>query len=323
MFQSAISYNLGNNILFDKINYGENFLFLYNGGTKHRQIFSNFIKSMVKKDDILFYISHKTNQLHFDFEMRNFHFNMISDEVIQRLKGQLDKCFNEVEKKGDRMFLFADWSGAKLSDCEIFLPFLNTLIKKSKGITPPGWKRRYKQLQQKTPFLLVNAFETTNLDHAFLQQLISLHQRIYLLQEDLNIFMLPTISPSLETIFPKSHVLPQEILEKLVKDNLELTTLLFLENSSKSGYQILKDIAQHFHCILSQGTLYPLLYQLEKENKIAKQNGKGREIIYSLTQKTKKEMGLRKETLLNAYQHLASFFENGGKQGKTKEEPKN
>jgi DNA-binding PadR family transcriptional regulator len=94
-----------------------------------------------------------------------------------------------------------------------------------------------------------------------------------------------------------------------VKDNLELITLLFLEDNSKSGYQILKDIAKHFHCILSQGTLYPLLYHLEKENKIAKQSGKGREIVYTLTQETKNELKSRKETALKSYQHLASFFE--------------
>ena len=85
--------------------------------------------------------------------------------------------------------------------------------------------------------------------------------------------------------------------------------LLFLEDSGKSGYHILKDIAKHFHCILSQGTLYPLLYQLEKGNKIAKQNGKGREVVYTLTQEAKNELKLKKENCLKAYQHLASFFE--------------
>ena len=120
------------------------------------------------------------------------------------------------------------------------------------------------------------------------------------------------ISPSLETIFPKYHILQQEVLEKLLKDNLELVTFLLLERGDKSGYKLLKDIAQNFHCILSQGTLYPLLYQLEKENRIMKQNGKGREVIYSLTQETKNELKSKKETCLKSYQHLASFFESGG-----------
>ena len=132
---------------------------------------------------------------------------------------------------------------------------------------------------------------------------------IYLLQENLRSFKLPTVSPSIESVFPKFHVLPQKVLEKLTKDNLELITLLLLERSGKSGYQVLKDIASHFHCILSQGTLYPLLYQLERENEITKQNGKGREVIYSLSEETKKSLKERKESCLRSYQHLASFFE--------------
>lgn len=159
------------------------------------------------------------------------------------------------------------------------------------------------------PFTLVNAFEITNLKDEFIHQILKLHQRVYLLQENLNTFLLPATSPSLETIFPKFHVLQQEVLQKLVKDNLELVVLLLLESGNKSGYQILKDIASHFHCILSLGTLYPLLYQLEKEGKITKQNGKGREVIYALTQETKSQLKSRKENCLKSYQHLASFFE--------------
>jgi len=192
---------------------------------------------------------------------------------------------------------------------QIFIPFLDDLIKKSQGVNPPGWKRKYKDIQHKMPFTLINAFETANLNEQFIQQIIRMHQRVYLLQENMNTFLLPTISPSFETIFPKIHALPNEILEKLVKDNLELVTLLLLQNGDKSGYQILKDIASHFHCILSQGTLYPLLYQLEKDNELVKKNGKGREVIYSLSGETRNELKARIETCLNSYQHLASFFE--------------
>lgn len=307
--RKVISYNLGKNILFDKIDYGENFLILHNNTSNHKRIFRNLMRQMADDNSILFYISHKTNQLKFSFDVRNFYFNIINEDIIHDLKKQLDKCFDKMEKNNSSMLLISDWSNVNLSNCKIFLPFLEILIKKSQGLSPPGWRRKYRGIRQKTPFVVVNAFETTNLKDEFLQQLIQLHKRVYILQENLSTFYLPTISPSLETVFSKFHVLPQEVLEKLVKNNLELITLLFLEKGGKSGYQILKDIASHFHCILSQGTLYPLLYQLKKEKKIAKQNGKGREIIYSLTQETKNQLKSRKETHLRAYQHLASFFE--------------
>jgi len=200
--------------------------------------------------------------------------------------------------------------GGGVDKCEIFIPFLENLIKKSQGLNPPGWKRKYRGIKTKTPFTLVNAFALTNLNDNFIQRILQLHQRTYILEEKRNTFLLPTVSPSTETILPnKFNILPREVLENLVKDNLELIVLLFLEEEGKSGYQVLKDIASHFKCILSQGTLYPLLYQLEKEDKIIKQNGKGREVIYSLPEETEKQLELKKETCLKSYQYLASFFE--------------
>lgn len=307
----AVSYDLGENILFDKINHGENFLILYDKINRHKcykHIFYNFMRQKTSDDSILFYSAHKKNQLEFNFNVHKFSFNVINEDVIHDLKNQLHECFGEIEKTDKSMSLMADWSGGEANKCEIFIPFLEDLIKKSQGLNPPGWKRKYRGMKVKTPFTLVNAFRLPNLDDNFIQQLLQLHQRVYLFEEKRNAFLLPTISPSTEEITPKFHVLPQEILEKLAKDNLELIVLLFLEEDGKSGYQILKDIASHFRCILSQGTLYPLLYQLEKENKITKQNGKGREVIYSLSEEAKKQLEFRKKTCLKAYQHLGSFF---------------
>ncbi len=312
--KKIISYNLGENILFEKMSYGENILILYQNTDHHRQLFKKVIKQIADDNALLFYLSHSSNQLYFDFKIRNFHFNVINEDVLHELKSQLDKCFQEREKNNQEMVLISDWSRANINDCPIFLPFLEELIKKSHGLSMANWKRKYKnKIKTKIPFLLINAFEISNLDGHFIQQLISLHQRIYLLQGNINTFSLPNFSPSLETIFPKSHVLPQDVLEKLAKDNLELIALSFLEKGNKSGYQILKDTANHFHCILSQGTLYPLLYQLERQKKIVKQNGKGREIVYSLAAETRNQLQSDKETSLQAYQHLASFFE-GSKQ---------
>ncbi|MEK6828338.1 MAG: PadR family transcriptional regulator, partial [Nanoarchaeota archaeon] len=262
IYKGTVSYNLGKNILFDKIDYGESFLILYSNTNAHKQIFQNFMRQIKDKNSIVFFVSHKTNELNFSFDVRKFSFSIINDEVLQDIRRQLDKCFSEIEENNKTMLLIADWSNVYLKNCELFLPFVGSIIKKSQTLNPPGWKRKYRGIQYKTPFFVINAFEATKLDDEFTQELVKIHKRVYLMQENLNTFLLPAISPLQETIFPKQHVLPQNLLEKLVKDNLELIAVLFLEDGAKSGYQILKDVAKHFHCILSQGTLYPLLYQL-------------------------------------------------------------
>ncbi len=299
---------MGKNVLLNKIGHGENFLILYDDISINEQIFRNFARKAAENNSIIFYVSHNTNQLNFDFDVRNYPFNIISENVIHNLKDELYECFNEVEKSGKDLLLLSDWSKANLNTCNIFIPFLEELVKRSQGLSPPGWKKKYKGRVQKAPFTLVNAFETKNLDEELIRQLLCLHKKVYLLQKDLNTFLLPTISPSSERFFPQYHVLPQQVLEKLVKDNLKIVTLLLLEKGNKSGYQILKDIAGHFHCVLSQGTLYPLLYQLEKGNKIEKHNGKGREVVYSLTQEMKNNLQSEKEACLKSYQYLANFF---------------
>jgi len=305
--ESSVIYNTGNNVLFDKISPGENLLILYNNTTKHKQIFHNFIKQKANNNTILFYVSHKTNELTFDYDVQNFSFNVISENVINDLKGQLDKCFKEAIKNNKNLLLICDWSKTNLDSCNLFIPFLEDLMKKSQGLNIPRWKSSKKTVK-KPHFMIINTFETTKLNPDFFQQILSLHKRVYFLQENLNAFLLPTILTSSETLFPKYQILPQEILEKLVKNNLELIILAFLEKGSKSGYQILKDIANQFHCILSQGTLYPLIYRLEKGNKIIKHNGKGKEVLYSLNQETKDYLKSKKETCLKSYEHLANFL---------------
>ncbi len=136
-----------------------------------------------------------------------------------------------------------------------------------------------------------------------------LHERVYLFQENSSIIDLPAISSSTESIFPKKHALPASILQKLVKDNLELICLLFLEKNPQSGYQLIKNLAQHFHVVLSQGTLYPMLYNMEKKGEIMATKGKGREMIYELSLQAKNEMEGKKQQSMQGYQHLASFFE--------------
>ncbi len=250
------------------------------------------MRQMTDDNSVLFYVSHKKDRLNLGSDVRKFSFSTINEGTIHKLKEQLRKSFNEIEENSRNMILISDWSNANLANCEIFLPFLESIIRKSKGLNPPGWKRKYRQKgRQRSPFILVNAFDITNLSNESIQRLISLHQRVFLLQENCNTFLLPAISPRLcNMISPKYHVLSQDVLEKIVKDNLKLIVFLLLEKGDKSGYEILRNIASHFHCILSQGTVYPMLYQLEKENKIVKRNGKGRELLYSLTSETRNKL---------------------------------
>lgn len=248
-------------------------------------------------------------------EIRKFEFNLLDKSILHQIQKKLNSYYKEVEEKYKSLLLIFDW-GSWIKDYdkvpkEIFLSFLRNILKKGQGVSPPGWKRKYKTSQTKYPILIINSFTPDKLENDFLNELVSLHKRIYLFQKNDSLLSFPGISPHQETIYPQKHALPSGILEKLVKDNLEVLCLIFLEMNNQSGYQILKNIANHFHCILSQGTLYPVLYSLEEQKKITATDGKGREKIYVLSQKGKKELENKKQQLLQGFQHLASFFEWG------------
>ena len=315
--KGTISYNLDQNILFDNFEFGNSFLLFYQKDTKSlHSIYNKFIQQFPKDESIIFHVCRKGNSFELGFGIRKFSFNLLDKSILHQIQKKLDVCFKEVEEKYKSLLLVFDWGSwmKEYDDVpqEIFLSFLRNILKKGQRVSPPGWKRKYKISQTKYPMLIINSFIPDKLESSFLNELVSLHKRIYLFQKNDSLMSFPGISPHHETIFPQKHTLPPEILEKLVKDNLEILCLVFLEMNNQSGYSILKNIANHFHCILSQGTLYPALYSLKKQEKITVTNGKGREKIYVLSQKGKKELENKKQQLLQGFQHLASFFEGGG-----------
>lgn len=310
--QKLLTINLNNNILFDRINHGENFLLFYQNTKDHRVILQNFIQQM-NNDSRIVHISNKQNELNLNLDIKKISFNILTEKGIHNLKTKFNVHLKDMEERGINLCLIADWASVHLKkDDGLFFPFIEDLIKKSKGLNPPGWKRKYRSISKPAPFMLINIFDLNELkdDPYTIRKLINMHKRTYILQNNLNTFLLPKISPSPDIIVPKFDILPQNILERIVKNNLEIVILCFLEKNKKSGYQILKDIASQFHCILSQGTLYPLLYKLEKEKKIIKENGNGREIVYSLTKETRDALLPEKENELKGYQYLAGFFRN-------------
>ena len=85
IYRGVISYNLGKNVLFDKIEHGENLLILYSNTNAHKQIFQNFMRQIKDNNSIVFFVSHSKNELNFSSDVRKFIFNNINDEVIQDL----------------------------------------------------------------------------------------------------------------------------------------------------------------------------------------------------------------------------------------------
>ena len=70
----------------------------------------------------------------------------------------------------------------------------------------------------------------------------------------------------------------------MVKSFLDIIVLSMLKGSPSHGYGIIADIHKRFDVLLSPGTLYPLLYSLEKQGLITIELD-GRRKNYLLTEK--------------------------------------
>ncbi len=103
-----------------------------------------------------------------------------------------------------------------------------------------------------------------------------------------------------------------EFVDKLVKKELNTIVLALLAGEPMCGRELKLAIFKHFNILLSSGTLYPLLHELEKENLLQCHNGIKTK-TYRPTDE-KKIKGMIYEHIA-AKNHLNAFLENTITQG--------
>ncbi len=74
-------------------------------------------------------------------------------------------------------------------------------------------------------------------------------------------------------------------IENIVKNHLEIIVLSMLSEKPMCGYDLIRDIFAKYNVLLSQGTVYPLLYSLKDEGIVQPKFTKGdmRTKRYSIT----------------------------------------
>lgn len=91
----------------------------------------------------------------------------------------------------------------------------------------------------------------------------------------------------------------QKIVEKLrkrvIKNFMDILVLTKLRNSQMSGYDVISYIHKRFGILVSSGTVYSLLYSLERQGLI-KGAINGRKRVYLLTEKSEQDLESIKKT---------------------------
>ena len=94
----------------------------------------------------------------------------------------------------------------------------------------------------------------------------------------------------------------RDVYERIVKNFMDVLVMAELRNNPLSGYDVISLIHKKFNLLVSSGTVYSLLYSLERDGLIeGKLNDRKR--VYVLTDKGEKTIG----AILNANDQIQSI----------------
>jgi DNA-binding PadR family transcriptional regulator len=91
--------------------------------------------------------------------------------------------------------------------------------------------------------------------------------------------------------------------ERIIKNFMDIIIMSELRNGPLSGYDVISYIHNKFNLLVSSGTVYSLLYSLER-NGLVEGAWDERKRTYKLTEKGQKTI----ETILNANDKINSFM---------------
>ena len=105
----------------------------------------------------------------------------------------------------------------------------------------------------------------------------------------------------------ESEVLAEKIVEKLqrrtIQNFMDIFILTEIKNGSLSGYDAMALIHERFGILMSSGTVYSLLYSLERDDWI-RGVWNSRKRVYELTEKAKQN----KKAITQANQEVQDFL---------------
>lgn len=110
--------------------------------------------------------------------------------------------------------------------------------------------------ESKPCHVMVCAYPLAAMNPKTIQELVKCHDKLILTTGDTTLLSSASLAPS---------SIPEESMEHIVKNDLELIVLALLANEPMHGIEIMKAMHKNFGVLLSAGTIYPLLHKLEKD----------------------------------------------------------
>ncbi|MEE8358250.1 MAG: PadR family transcriptional regulator [Candidatus Hydrothermarchaeales archaeon] len=242
----------------------ENILFFYGGQGDIDQIFRFLMSYEVQKDEECIYVVPrkmdildsakylpKKTKLH-QLTIVDRKFKTISPEDIETLKNKLEALLKKAKSEGKtRVRLLLDFKDTiKNENIESILNLENDFLAKWDGLVITN----------------VSAFNINSLKESLLERLTDIPGKVVISTgTESTVFFPPSrLGKKPSNVLP-FDIISRETMEQCVKKSIDVIILSILQKESMCGFDIIKTIVHNFNVLLSQGTVYPILYSLKEE----------------------------------------------------------
>ena len=150
-----------------------------------------------------------------------------------------------------------------------------------------SWEQRWNKLSR-----VVCIYNLDRIDPAVLEKLVAAHDKMVLSVNNVRMLSSQKLVNGMEDVSP-------ELVEKVVKKELDNVVLALLMTNPMCGSELVKVLYQKFKVFVSPGTLYPTLNELGKKGLLV-YDYKLKNKIYRVKEKEKVEAVLKKQAEANS-----------------------
>ncbi|MBI3412511.1 MAG: PadR family transcriptional regulator [Candidatus Aenigmarchaeota archaeon] len=271
----------GSIIISNKLGWGDRLLLLYGDNVDPCPVFQSFVNNGLADGNLCLYAFDATSNKLFLGEggegpnLRAVPLRKHGPDLLEKFYNNLRTIttrINAGEHNGLRILIdfgkiINSSNSTDIIDCEreILRKTKQSSRMMKKSWSKLGFKRYKNAFKEKFPIIALTAYNITSIDNESIETLIGLHDKIVVSEQNKFIALLPNFTGNREISVKNSlDIISKEAVEEFVKKNLESIILAMLYGKAMCGYDMIKIISMRYHTFVTQGTVYSILYSLEK-----------------------------------------------------------
>jgi PadR family transcriptional regulator PadR len=290
----------------------DHMLLLYEYGVRILQMLFSFLREGFENDELcLFVHNDRTNNFYLkrefrgNIESRRLHTFPIATQggkitfyEISNLNAKLQELYSLVPKNYSGLRVVMDFGSSVTS--YVAKELINCLRKVC--------IRRSEKMPFATKSII--AFEINALPNNLMEALLKLYKNVILSTKSEYTILGLNLRSLGKAKFSLADTVSRKTLENFVKKNLEVIILSLLLKAPLCGYELIRRIYQEYHTFLSQGTVYPMLYTMQKQGFLKIVESKNpRSKVYALTEKGKEEAKNKIRDFIAALKYIMELLE--------------